>query len=72
MRALYRPDSFLSISPETWTIMSSKYKTVHYKKVCYSTVETPTRSSNKIHYKLRLDQHVLRRQSGGITDKWSV
>ncbi|XP_029346211.1 uncharacterized protein LOC107883599 [Acyrthosiphon pisum] len=33
LRALYRPDYFLSISPETWTIMSSKYKTVHYKKI---------------------------------------
>ncbi|XP_022172881.1 uncharacterized protein LOC111035538 [Myzus persicae] len=33
MRALYRPDSFLSISSETWTIMSSNYKTVHYKKI---------------------------------------
>ncbi|XP_026817904.1 uncharacterized protein LOC113556886 [Rhopalosiphum maidis] len=33
MRALYRPDSFLSISSETWTIMSFKYKTFHYKQI---------------------------------------
>lgn len=33
IRSLYKPDSFLSISPETWTIMSFKYKTVHFKKV---------------------------------------
>ncbi|KAL5233900.1 hypothetical protein ACI65C_001341 [Semiaphis heraclei] len=33
MRTLYRPDSFLSISSETWTIMSSNYKTVHFKKI---------------------------------------
>lgn len=33
MRSLYRPDMFLSISSKTWTIMSFKYKTVHYKKV---------------------------------------
>lgn len=75
MRALYRPDSFLSISSETWTIMSSNYKTVHYKKVYdihYSTIETSTLFSNKIHYKLYLDQYVLRRQSGGITDKRDV
>ncbi|XP_025423515.1 uncharacterized protein LOC112692907 [Sipha flava] len=33
MRSLYRPDSFLSIFAETWTIISLKYNTVHYKKI---------------------------------------
>lgn len=33
MRSIYRPDLFLSISTETWTIMSFKYNTVHYKQV---------------------------------------
>ncbi|CAH1726699.1 unnamed protein product [Aphis gossypii] len=54
MRALYRPDSFLSISSETWTIMSFKYKTYHYKQInmYYNSRVAVSQISGTFNYRL--------------------
>ncbi|VVC39678.1 Hypothetical protein CINCED_3A011772 [Cinara cedri] len=54
IRSLYRPDLFLSISSETWTIMSFNYTTVHYKKinVYYNSRVVVSQISGSFNYQL--------------------